>query len=341
MESRAVVIGPGYYADTDISSPKEIRNSARKYVEVLESDPKWGEDRVRSVPPESLSSINEVMTIVQQAADEATEGGTLLVIYVGHGARWRDVPGDQVHFAVESSRRRAPWTWLSSWYVYRAIRKSRATLKVLIADCCCSNMLPDLGDGDRDGSLPGVLGEEDEGTCVLAAAANNPEVSSEGCTQLPDEDLRECTPFSGHLLSILRNGTKNHDDELTIGMIRDALRRDLARCGTHDKAKIRLNDSREGAPLFTNRKIEGQRDDPPSPDSVEEWAVALKTPSGIRSIDQLLRDPQKTGKVVAMLYGDPDSQDIALLVNERANKSFQDSGQFAIYWVEACGTVPE
>lgn len=339
MESRAVVIGPWNYADPDIPSHEEIRNSARKYAEVLASDPKWGENRVRSVTPQALSSINDVMTTVQRAADETTEGGTLLVIYVGHGARWRDVPGDQVHFAVESSRSREPHTWLSSWYVYRAIRMSKATLKVLIADCCYSNMLPDLGEGGEGGSLPGVLGEEDQGTCVLAAAKNNHEVPSEGCPQLRDEDLRACTPFSGHLINILRSGTKNHNNELTIGMIRDALRRDLAHCGTHDKPKIRLNDARESTPLFTNRMPESERYSPPSPVSAAEWAEVLKSESGIQ-LDQLFRDPRKAGEVVALLFGEPGSQRIALRVNERANQRFREPARFARYWAEARRALP-
>ena len=59
-----------------------------------------------------------------------------------------------------SSHRDKPWTWLSSWYVYRVMRKARARLKVVIADCCYSNLLPQLGE---EPLLPGVLGELDEG----------------------------------------------------------------------------------------------------------------------------------------------------------------------------------
>lgn len=339
MTSRAVVIGPWNYADTDIASHEEIRNSARKYADVLGNDPKWGDGRVICVPPESLSSISDVMTTVQRAADETTAGGTLLVIYVGHGMRWKDIPGDQVHFAVESSRSREPYTWLSSWYVYRAIRMSKATLKVLIADCCNSNMLPDLGDGDDDGSLPGVLGEEDEGTCVLAAAKNNPKVPAEGCLRLKDEDLRACTPFSGHLLQILQSGTRNHNDELTIGMIRDALRGEIARCGTHDKPKIRLNDARESVPLFTNHMPVRERRRPLNPDSVEEWVETLKQESGF-SLEPLFRDPRKAGEVVALLFGEPGSRRIALDVNESANRSFKHPALFARYWAEARRALP-
>ena len=41
------------------------------------------------------------MTPLQQAADQAERGDSLLVVYVGHGAYWADVPGAQVHFAPE------------------------------------------------------------------------------------------------------------------------------------------------------------------------------------------------------------------------------------------------
>jgi hypothetical protein len=336
MVSRAVVIGPARYApDSGVASHVEIGNSARMYGEVLAGDGRWGAARVEVLSEDRLSAINDVMGAVQRAADQAEPQDTLLVIYIGHGAFWDDVPGAQVHFAVGSSRRREPHTWMSSWYVYRAIRQSRASLKVLIADCCYSNLLPQLS--VEDGTLRGALGEIHEGTCVLTAVKSTDEASAVGCSQLPG-DLAGCTPFSGHLLNVLKCGTNDHNDELTLGLIRDAVRGDMHDCGTrHDLPRMTLNDAREGMPLFTNRMNPTRRDRPPSvPASAEEWVKTMLRDSDYE-LDKLLADPPKAGKVVALLSEEPDEagQRIAMRVNKRANQLFRDPAQFALYWTEA------
>jgi hypothetical protein len=305
------------------------------YDEVLAGDGIWGADRVEVLPEDRLSAINDVMGAVQQAADQAEPDDTLLVIYIGHGAFWDDVPGAQVHFAVGSSRRREPHTWMSSWYVYRAIRQSRACLKVLIADCCYSNLLPQLSVEDK--TLRGALGEIHEGTCVLTAVKSIDEASAVGCSQLP-KDLAVCTPFSGHLLNVLKYGTDDHNDELTLGLIRDAVRRDMHGCGTrHDLPRMTLNDAREGMPLFTNRMKPAERNRPPSvPASAEEWVKAMLRDSDYE-LDKLLADPPRAGKVVALLSEESDEagQRIAMRVNKRANQVFLDPAEFALYWAEA------
>lgn len=333
MASRAVVIGPAEYApDSGIASHPEIGNSARMYGDALAGDERWA-GRVEVLPDDQLASINDVMGAVQRAADQASSGDTLLVIYIGHGAYWPDVPGSQVHFTVGSSRRREPHTWMSSWYVYRAIRNSAASLKVLIADCCYSNWLPQLG--GEDGMLPGALGEIHEGTCVLTAVKDTDQASAAGCPQLR-AGLRECTSFSGHLLNILSRGTRDHNDELTLGLIRDAVRRDMSGCGTyHDLPRMILNDAREGMPLFTNRMAPPGRGRPPSPASAQEWVDTMMRESDY-DLDQLLEDPRKAGKVVALLSKVPEEagQLMALRVNKRANEHFRQPAMFARYWAE-------
>jgi hypothetical protein len=337
VASRAVVIGPDEYApDSGIASHPEIGNSARMYGEILAGDRRWGADRVEVLPDDRLSSINDVMGVVQEAADQAEPGDTLLVIYVGHGAFWDDVPGAQVHFAVGSSRRRQPHTWMSSWYVYRAIRNSSASLKVLIVDCCYSNLLPQLG--GEDGALRGALGEIHEGTCVLTAIKNNVnEASAIGCRQLPT-DLAACTPFSGHLLNILRQGTRDQNDELTLGLIHDAIDRDMRGCGTvHDLPRMILNDAREGVPLFTNHMAPTRRERSRSvPASAAEWFETIMR-EGDYELDQLLADPGKAGQVVALLDKEPDEavQRIASRVNYRAIRHYSQPALFARYWAEA------
>lgn len=339
MASRSIVIGPAEYAsDSDIPSHPQIGNSARMYGDVLAGDERWA-GRVEVLPADQLASVNAVMGAVQRTAGQASSGDTLLVIYIGHGAFWDDVPGSQVHFAVGSSRRREPHTWMSSWYVYRAIRRSAASLKVLIADCCYSNLLPHLG--GEDGTLRGALGEVHEGTCVLTAVKNTGQASAAGCPQLP-AGFRECTVFSGHLLNILSNGTRDHNDELTLGLIRDAVHADMSGCGTyHDLPRMILNDAREGMPLFTNRMARRGRARPPSPASATEWVETMMRESDY-NVDDLLADPRLAGKVVALLSREPDEagQHIALRVNKRANEVFRQPALFARYWAEVGPALP-
>jgi len=352
MASRALIIGPSEYAaDSGITGYAEIARSAQQYGEVLRADTRcWGPDRVEVLSPDRLGTAVDVMDAVQAAADEAGRepDSTLLIVYVGHGVYWNDVPGGaEVHFAVGSSRLHAPFTWLSSWYVYRAMRNCAAARKVLIADCCHSDRLGQLGAAhpaghvsepdDADGLLRGVLREVYQGSCVLTAARENPKVDASGCTSadLP-ERFRACTPFSGHLLNVLSKGTTNRDDDLTLGMVRDAVERDMNKCGRHGNTlRMVLNNAREKMPLFANRMPEDDRIRVlPDPGGPEEWAEMIVTKSGY-SLEPLLADPEKTGKVVALLAGRPESSAARLAgeINEAADLQFrEDAAQFARYW---------
>lgn len=333
MASRAVVIGPASYApDSGIAAHGTIAASARMYGEILEQDRMWGPDRVTVLQQDRLGQIAEVMASVQHAADQTERGDILLIVYIGHGAYWSDVPGAQVHFAVNSSRAAAPHTWLSSWYLYRAIRRSRASLKVLIADCCYSNLLPQLGDGE---ALPGALGVMDEGTCVLTAVKEVNLASALGCPLLP-EQFAACTPFSGHLLKVLSNGTRNHNDKLNLGLIRDAVKEDLRNCdgAQHDQPRMILNDAREGVPLFTNRMAPARRERPPhQPSTADEWVSTVMRENDVM-LEALLLDAALTGDVVARLWARPEDSGrrVARRINDRATKLFREPAVFAQYW---------
>jgi hypothetical protein len=346
MASRALIIGPSEYsAESGLASPPGIARSRHWYGEVLKGDKRWGGDRIVVLPENELTSIDGVVRAIQSAADDARSGDTLLVIYIGHGAYWSDLPAPQVHFAVGSSRDGEPYTWLSSWYVYRAMRKSQAALKVLIADCCNSNFLEKLSgsherNGLQDETLPGVLGEIEEGTCVLAAVKNRRDASAEGCKSLKvamEEQFRECTAFSGHLLNLLWRGTLLIDDDFTLGAIRDILKADMKKCETHDQPKMILNDARERIPLFSNkRKLSEQTSPEQNPDSPEKWVEIMMSEKNY-NLDHLLRDPEKAGKVVELLSRHPDEAGrlIALRVNRRADEEYQDETRFARYWAVA------
>lgn len=327
MARRAVVIGPAEYGpDSGIPSYSWISASARTYAEVLAGDEMWTSCRL--VAGDELRTADGVMRAVQEVADETEPGDVFMAVYIGHGAHWRDLPGPQVHFSVESSRRDSPWTWLASWYLYRAMRKSRASLKVLIADCCYSNKLPQLG-GPSD-----VLDTLDEGSCVLTATKNEQHFAdAEGCPALP-APLSQCTPFSGHLLNVLLRGTEDHNGQLTLGLVRDAVQEDMRRCATsHDVPNMTLNGARERIPLFTNRMDPALRRRPPGhPVEPEQWVETLMRQQDF-DVSDLLRDPRRTGKVVATLYArqSDGGRAIAHEINKQANERFAPR-EFARYW---------
>ncbi|MER6154548.1 hypothetical protein ABT147_03285 [Streptomyces sp. NPDC001868] len=333
MASRALVVGVGAYDDdSGIHGYPTIEASARAYGEALARDPRWGAaERSPVLEPGRARTADGVMRALHEAA-AAGEGpeDTLLVVYVGHGAYWQDVPGGQVHFAVGSSRINEPWTWLSAWYVYRAIRKSRAGLKVLIADCCYSSMLPHLG---SESALPGVLGTRYQGTCVLTAVGGNVHNAWAGaCANLP-APLDGCTTFSGHLLNVLAQGMPDHPDDLTLGALRAGIDESMQECGVHPTPRMLLNDASEAAPLFTN-SAKGRRPRTRTPETVDEWVRELLL-NGERNLPGLMSRPDLAGRVVVRLKaGDEQSRDLARRVDRRAGELLTNPVDFVLYWGE-------
>ncbi|MFI7410180.1 hypothetical protein ACIBU0_16100 [Streptomyces sp. NPDC049627] len=333
MASRALVIGVGTYDDdSGIHSYPTIEASARAYGAALARDPRWGAAAESSVlDPERARTADGVMRALHEAA-AAGEGpqDTLLVVYVGHGAYWQDVPGGQVHFAVGSSRVSEPWTWLSAWYVYRAIRKSKAGLKVLIADCCYSNLLPHLG---TDSALPGALGTPFQGTCVLTAVGGNVHNAwADACANLP-RPLDTCTPFSGHLLNVLGQGMPDHPDDLTLGALRAGIDESMQECGVHHTPRMLLNDASEAAKLFTNH-AKGRRPRVRTPESVDQWVRELHL-NGDRTVPDLMSRPELAGRVVVQLKkGDEQSRALARRVDRKAAELLTNPADFVAYWAE-------
>ncbi|MEV3859188.1 hypothetical protein AB0J38_33380 [Streptomyces sp. NPDC050095] len=331
MASRALVIGVGAYDDdSGIHGYPTIEASARAYGAALQGDPRWREaGGSRVLERHEVRTADSVMRALQEAA-AAAEGpqDTLLVVYVGHGAYWKDVPGGQVHFAVGSSRLSEPWTWLSAWYVYRAIRQSKAGLKVLITDCCYSNLLPHLG---PDAALPGALGTRFQGTCVLTAVGGDVHNAwADACTNLP-APLNGCTPFSGHLLNVLTQGIPDHPDDLTLGALRAGIDEGMQECGVHHAPRMVLNDASEAATLFTNH-AKGRRPRPRSLSTVDDWIRELLL-NGERNLADLMRLPELAGQVVLRLKaGDEQHRELALRVDRKAAELLPDPADFVQYW---------
>jgi hypothetical protein len=349
MASRALIIGPAHYREDPefpgnekkkLKDHDEIARSASLYGEILAADDRWwGPDQVDVLSEDQLNSIDDVMDALRRAAKDSKDG-TLLVIYVGHGMYWSDVPGSKAYFAVGSSLPGEPSGWLSSWFVYRAMRQSKAVRKILIADCCHSGELGSLG--PEDGRLYTALGEAFKGSCVLTAVKDVWGAEPTGCESL-GEPFTDCTTFSGHLLSVLSHGTTDARDELTIGMVYDAVRDEMKAHG-HDLPGMILNDAREQMLIFSNRRDASRRGSAASsPASPEGWAGFLLKKSDYE-LEPLLADPVLTGEVVALLYRHPDKDGrrIALRVNRRANEEYRGKPEvFASYWVKAAPAVAD
>jgi len=333
MTSQALVIGVGSYAPgSEIASYATIDASARAYGTVLAEDKRWGTHRTRVLEPHEDATSDGIMQAVQRAASAANSPqDTLLVVYVGHGAQWQDIPGQQVHFAVGTSRRNEPWTWLSSWYLYRAMRQSKAGLKVLVADCCYSNLLPALG---PVGTLPGTLGTSNKGTCVLTAVGGDTtDAWALACPSLP-APFDSCTPFSGHLLHTLRSGMTDQTGDLTLGAIRVGLEQDMIACGSHPTPSMQLRDALVAKPLFTNR-VKG-RTPRRAPETVADWTRELLLNRSVDDIHELLRSPKLAGQVVARLRNSKDEQshEMARELDSGASEQLTDEREFVDYWTE-------
>ena len=135
---------------------------------------------------------------------------------------------------------------------------------------------------------------------------------------------------------MLSNGTRNHNDELNLGLIRDAVKEDLRDCGgaQHDQPRMILNDAREGVPLFSNRMPAARRERPPhQPNTADEWVSAVLRENDV-TLETLLVNPELAGDVVARLWTRPEDSGrrIAWRINDRATKLFREPAVFAQYW---------
>lgn len=345
MTDRALIIGSARYQEgSGIQSYDEIDASASLYRKVLTEKQGWDPETVTVFHQDQPRSVDVVMDVIQDAADAGREedDDTLLVVYVGHGMHWPDVPGAQVHFAVGSSRLSMPHTWLSAWYVYHAIRSSWATRKTLIADCCFSNFLPNLGGAaNRDAlntRLMAAMGAPPKGTCVLAATTGNEDyVSPAGCADMVSE-FKNCTPFSGHLLRILSEGTNFGDDDLTLQVVRDALVTEMEHCGTQHAEPGMISTGSADRSVFRNHKQGAERVAEAQLHTVDDWVAFLGTRE-LRDFTRLLKDPATAGQVVARILSrrgeNTTARANALRASRSADEQFRDPSVFAQYWDKA------
>jgi hypothetical protein len=312
--SRAIIIGAADYGDYERSRLKShftIARSAVEWERFLKTDPLWEstgdtgtDNQVRRLEHRELQSVDGVLSEVRLAAAEAND--MLLVVYIGHGAWWSGVADSQVHLAVETSRNHDPWTWLSSSYLYYLMRESRASSKILIADCCNSDKLNRLDDGtaEDEAVTEAFNASRPEGTLVVRAVQHVSYAAAEGCPRLASRELQECTALSGHLLDMLRRGIRNGGDVLKPRTVVNRLSREMLACPVeHPAPGGTLDGSLGEMELFTNKLADRVERSRIAPVTAEEWVSVLLSDSC--DLGPLLADPAKINAVVAGLARNP------------------------------------
>jgi hypothetical protein len=324
MGNRALVIGAYTYPaaalqESTVLRPHDsIRISAEEYQKAIEDNDMWGPGSCGLL--KNPRSAGEVWSYLDACIEGLTASGILLVVYIGHGGYWKEVPGGSVHFALSSSVDKYPDTWLSTWYLYWRMRKAGADrLKVLIADCCYSNLMGALGGAaNQTSKMPPPRGTA-VFTALGGAGSTVDTADPDGCPDL-DSKWADCTLFSGHFLKVLNEGVPG-GRYLTLGSLRDAVETAMTVCTTHGDHLPRLltNDAREDQPLFANTNRSAREPRPlRGPD---DWVEALSKERG-RDLEELLRSPRDAA-IVQLRLGAVDTE-IAKHNVERISQQAED-----------------
>ncbi|WP_081913118.1 DivIVA domain-containing protein [Glycomyces sp. NRRL B-16210] len=238
------------------------------------------------VPVPDERDLSKIGSAVQSAADQAED--LLLVYYSGHGLV--DTDGE-LHLAQPQSARPPllPWSAIPFARLYETIRRARASIKVVILDCCYSGR-----------AIGGMSDEEDilgkiqiTGSFTLTSSpANSVSLAPEGARY---------TAFTGALLEVLENGSPGAGEFLALHDIyRELLRisrdRSLPQpqlCVTHTAEHLSLARNRhrpeqvKPTPPVTNV---GRSEPEPSPwhrsKARSDWPPAepILTPEEIHSV---------------------------------------------------------
>ena len=292
--NRAVIIGAAHYDDPELHDHESIARSADAMAGWLDRSELWGPGSYGEVIRDPAAHA-DIMNPVRRAAEEVSPGGILLVVYAGHGWHRKVAKFEEVHFSLSTSEHEQMYSHLLAWHVYEAMRRSRAGLKVLIADCCHSDRLEVLGD-PTPAAIDMVADPQDQRShrsCVLTAV--QPGSKNQADTRC--EHLRGtaagCTAYLGHLVQVLESGTDDPEDDLTLGQLARAVRQDIRACmrthGTsHPTSNILPNGLGDDVPVFENRRPPADRQDAPAmPDAVpspERWADRLEQADRASSI---------------------------------------------------------
>jgi tetratricopeptide (TPR) repeat protein len=213
--SRAILIGTGVYDDKGLPPIPQANHSINRLSRVL-TDPAlcgWPADSVGLLPDQL--ERRDALELIQQYSQEAT--GCLLFYFVGHGVPDRD---GRLFLALRRTAQDHPHVCgLAYEHVRRAVSDSRATLKIIILDCCWSSDVspPRATSGGNPLSV--------KGTVVLTASVTMAKAAP------GDGAENSCTAFTGALLKHVVEGVPDAGEYLTIGALYAQVKQSLDRSG--------------------------------------------------------------------------------------------------------------
>ncbi|WP_331741490.1 caspase family protein [Kitasatospora sp. NBC_00085] len=281
--SRALLLGSSRYADPDLPDLPAVRNNIADLAEVLTSP--WG-TALRSehcVAKPDLADLAVIGTRLVTAAVQAED--LLLVYYTGHGLVGPDgelylsLPGTSSDPALIA------WTGLPFGLLRRTLATARAANRVLILDCCFSGMAVDTM-ASATSVVAGQL--EAAGTCTLASSpANRPSVAP--------SDAKH-TAFTGELLRLLRHGSTEAAEFLTLLAIHEHLARVLPSQG-HPRPEQRNTRTAGKLALVRNRLYTHS----PDPEALAKEGERLERVGSTAEAEQQYRRAAEAGRPDAML----------------------------------------
>jgi uncharacterized caspase-like protein len=261
--SRAVLLGFDTFADPGLPDLPAVTHNVDDLAEVLTSP--WGTAlpdrhcvrRRRAAPSEPADSASVGARLVS-AAQEAED--LLLVYYAGHGLVG---PDGELYLSLPGTSSEpdlVAWTAIPFSLVRRTLANARAGNRVLVLDCCFSG----LAVGAMASTTSVVAGQLDvAGTCTLASSpANRPSSAPVGARH---------TAYTGELLELLRHGTTDATEFLTLQTIHEHLARVLPSKG-HPRPELRGTHTVGRLALARNRAHSGISD----PEAMVKEATRLE-----------------------------------------------------------------
>lgn len=249
----AVLIGSSSYDDAEINDYETVTNSVTRLKELFDASELWHGCDVVHDP----ASDFDVMLPIRQASRQCRPGDTLLVYYVGHAINPPRTQHSDILLALRTTISDEYWSYLPLFHVYDMIRRSRASAKILILDCCYCGAAEALGPGGLDPSYEPQWLMDEGSTCVLKAAARASIVQQVDPYMEQDASSRY-TAFSGYLISVLDRGIDGARDPLQVRDVYNELRRILPASGRHAEPELLIRNEPQIV-LMENRSARATR----------------------------------------------------------------------------------
>lgn len=269
-ERHAVLISSATYDDPEIIDYPTIGNSAARLKELFDGSDLW-HSCVLVRDPELTA---DVMMPIRESALRCVQGDTLLVYFVGHAINPLRLRHSDILLALRTTAEGEYWSYLSLYHVYDMMRRSRASSKVLILDCCYCGQADALGPGSGDDRIladPAWLAEE-ASTCVLKAVGRD-SVSQIADPYLEQDPTGQYTAFSGYLISVLENGIEGVRNPLQVRDVYNELRRIVPASGAHPEPELLIRNE-PWIVLMENRHPEAVLGPPADPSQLARLHVA-------------------------------------------------------------------